>query len=122
MMQSFETEQAFNRVVEAARMDMGRENGTYYKSALEGYGDVSRMLLALQDDVKGVRKAVADLVDWVGGADAEQLIRSLGNAREKAMLLAYQSVGMVAMLRRFEETVRDATGGDLIDMLEDEDE
>ena len=99
--------------------------GPHYASALEGYGDMARELLALQENVKALKKSVSDVVDYVGSQDTQELYKALVLTEGKANLLAYEAVKMCACIKRFQTTLRDHSGGDLLDLLngeEDEDE
>lgn len=96
--------------------------GPTYTSALEGYGDMSRELLNIQDGVKALKKGVAEVVAYVGAQDVQELHKSLILMEGKASSVAYEALRMMAVIKRFQETVRIQSGGDLLDLLEDEDD
>lgn len=96
--------------------------GPQYASALEGYGDLSRELINLQNSVKALKKHVADVVKLVGAQDPQQLHSELVLMEGKANAAAYDALRMCAAVRTMEETVRTQTGGDLLDLMEGEDE
>lgn len=93
--------------------------GPYYASALEGYGDLSRELINLQNAIKALKKSLADIVDQVGAQDLQQLHNALVLMEGKAHTAAYDALRMCAAVRTLEETVRVQSGGDLLDLLED---
>lgn len=95
--------------------------GPNYASALEGYGDLSRELINLQNGVKALKKCLADIVDWVSAQDMQQLHQELVLMEGKAHSVAYDALRMCAAVRTLEETVRAQSGGDLLDLLEDGD-
>lgn len=96
--------------------------GPNYASALEGYGDLSRELLNMQNDVKALKKAIADVVGWVSAQDLTQLHNELVLMEGKASAAAYDAIRMCAAVRTLMETVRRQTGGDLLDMLREDPE
>lgn len=96
--------------------------GPHYASALEGYGDLSRELINIQNAVKALKKSLADIVDYVGAQDMQQLHNALVLMEGKAHGAAYDALRMCAAVRTLEETVRIQSGGDLLDLLGDDDE
>lgn len=96
--------------------------GPRYASALEGYGDLSRELLNLQNSTKALKKNLADVVEWVGAQDMGQLRNNLVLMEGKAHQAAYDALRLCAAVRVMEETVREQSGGDLLDLLEDDEE
>lgn len=95
--------------------------GPHYASALEGYGDLSRELINLQNSVKALKKSLADIVGQVGAQDLQALHNDLVLMEGKAHSAAYDALRMCAAVRTMEETVRMQSGGDLLDLLEDGD-
>lgn len=94
--------------------------GPHYASALEGYGDLSRELLNMQNSVKALKKCLADIVDYVGAQDLQELHKTLILMEGKANTAAYDALRMCAAVRTLEETLRFQSGGDLLDMLNDD--
>lgn len=95
--------------------------GPHYASALEGYGDLSRELINLQNSVKALKKNLADIVGRVGAQDLQALHNDLVLMEGKAHSAAYDALRLCAAVRVMEETVRVQSGGDLLDLLEDDD-
>ena len=110
------------QAVNAAVEEREEQSGRYYRSALEGYGDLAKELLTLQAGTKDVKKAVADVVDWVSAQEPDELARRLLTVEAKTNAMVYGAIRMCAAARRFGMTVRRDTGGDLPDLLEGEGE
>ena len=96
--------------------------GSQYASALEGYGDLSRELINMQNSVKALKKCMADIVRLVGAQELQQLHNELVLMEGKANAAAYDALRMCAAVRILEETIRERSGGDLLDQLEGGDE
>lgn len=89
-----------------------------YVNPLEGYGDMCRQLLGVQSEAKELKKLCQDVVNYI---DSEQELATMLNAAEiQAMRLTLTAMGMCAKLRRFRQAA--LPGGDLLDMLEDDDD
>ena len=109
--------QARDAAVEARTLKYGPQ----YASELEGYGDLTRELLNLQNSTKALKKEAADIVDWVSAQDFLVLHKALVLMEGKAHQAAYDALRMCAAVRVFQETVRARSGGDLLDILNDVD-
>lgn len=111
-------EAVFN-VRETAVEERAKEHGPCYMSALEGYGDLIRKLEKTRASTKEFGKVLerfSDLIDY----DAPQVPHEvLANLETKAASAVYDALRMYAGVRTMMETIREKTGGDLLDMLED---
>lgn len=111
---------AVYQAINAALEEREEQSGLHYRSALEGYGDLAKELQTIQAGTKDVKKAVADVVDFVDMQEPDELARRLLTVEAKTSALAYGVIRMCAAARRFSATVRKDTGGDLLDLLEEE--
>lgn len=92
--------------------------GPYYASSLEGYGDVCRQNVGMLEAVKDVKRAVSDLVRYINTANPQELFDELGKLAGRCHNLAYESLKMCETVRRYERTIKEKSGGDLMDLIE----
>lgn len=109
--------QARDAAVEARSIQYGPQ----YASALEGYGDLTRELLNLQSSTKALKKELGDIVGWVSAQDLQELHKALVLMEGKAHQAAYDALRMCAAIKVFQETVRARSGGDLLDLMDGDD-
>ena len=110
--------QARDAAVEARSIQYGPQ----YASALEGYGDLTRELLNLQSSTKALKRELGDIVGWVSAQELQELHKALVLMEGKAHQAAYDALRMCAAIRVFQETVRARSGGDLLDLLDGDDD
>lgn len=96
--------------------------GPFYASALEGYGDLTREYINLQNSVKTIKKCLADVVEYVSAQDPQELHKALILMEGKVNIAAYDAVRMCGAVKVMEETIRHQTGGDLLDALMEDDD
>lgn len=113
--------EAIHQATETAVQQSTAVSGPHYASALEGYGDLARELVAITDDVKSLKKAIAMALGCVNAQDAQALGNILVDLEGRAYGVAYDALRMCAAAKRFGQTVRGLSGGDLLDMLDDMD-
>lgn len=107
---------------DAAVEARAREYGPMYSSALEGYGDLTRELLYLQESVKVLKKEMAVMVEWVNAQDTQGLAKTLVMMDGKAQRAAFDAVRICAAVQAMQETIRSRTGGDLLDLMQGSDD
>ena len=111
-----------NKTVDYAVEERTRLYGPHYESALEGYGDVTRQMIGVMASQKELKKDVTDLVGYVNSLDAQELIKALDMLDSKARLLAYEALRMCEIIVRYKTTIKNRSGGNLLDILDDLDE
>lgn len=96
--------------------------GPHYASSLEGYGDVHRQMVGVMDSMKDLKSQVGDLVGYVNNTDANELNKALTKLEDKSRMLAYEALRMCETVARYMRTIKDKSGGDLLDLLEGKNE
>lgn len=102
-----------NQAVEETIAELGQ-----YANTLEGYGDMCRQLLGVQDEAKELKKQCGEVVYHLD--DGQELANRLRGVEIQALRLAHVAIGMVAKLRRFESAA--LPYGDLLTMMEADDD
>lgn len=97
------------QAVEATEAELGA-----YANPLEGYGDMCRQLIGLQEEAKELKKQCGEVVYHLD--DGQELANRLRTVEVQAQRLIHAAVGMCAKLRRFASAA--LPYGDLLTMLE----
>lgn len=110
-----------NKTVDAAVEERAQLFGPYYASGLEGYGDVHRQMVGVSAAMKQLKKDIDDLVAYANTQDVQEVMRALDSLEVKAKVLSYEALRMCETVMRYKRTVKNASGGDLLDLLNDVD-
>lgn len=102
-----------NQAVEETSAVLGQ-----YANALEGYGDMCRQLIGIQEEAKELKKQCGEVVYHLD--DGQELANRLRTVEIQALRLAHVAVGMCAKLRRFASAA--LPYGDLLTMMEADDD
>ena len=106
--------------IRAMRENMELEQGgSVYKSTLEGYGDMSRTLLTMQETYKAIKKDIAGIVDMISCEDVQELKGRLGTMYVDVQRTAITAIRMAAAVDMTMDTVTRLGGGDILSMMED---
>lgn len=104
---------------DAAVEDWAREHGPSYMSMLEGYGDLVRKLEKTRASTKAFGKELERFSDFMDRDDPKLLHDVMVSMEGRAASAVYDALRMYAGVRTMMETIRERTGGDLLDMMED---
>lgn len=103
---------------EAAVEERAKENGPSYMSELEGYGDLVRKLERTRAITKAFGKELERFSGVMDMDDPKMLHDVLTSMEQKAASAAYDALRMYAGVRTMMETVRERTGGNLLDYID----
>ena len=116
-MSEIRLDELLDQKVEELRETVGRR----YASVMEGYGNMVAILNMVEGYYKECKKEIHRFVPHVSEQTAEPTIAHLNTLRACALTLSNASLALAANMQVLRDTVTDITGGDLLDMLEDED-
>ncbi len=101
---------------QALRNDIGPR----YASVMEGYGHMVSVLNTVEAFFKDCKKEVNKFVPTDSPITMEATRDQLTSMEHGAVLLGNAALAMAARMRLFRDTVVDIAGGDLIDMINEE--
>lgn len=113
-------DEAIFNAKETAVEERAREHGPKYASALEGFGDMARKLEKLQANTKDVKKKLERVSALMDFEDPQALQECLVSMEGTAASVLYAAARMYAAVRTMMGAVENTTGGDLLDMLEED--
>ena len=95
--------------------------GNRFASMMEGYGHMVSILGTVEDFCKDCKRTVKRFVPSVTQETQQTALNDVASMEQGAMMLAHAAVAMAALARLYRDTVVDIAGGDLLDMLDQDD-
>ena len=92
--------------------------GKRFASMMEGYGHMVSILGTVEDFCKDCKRTVKRFVPSVTQETQQTALNDVGSMEQRAMMLAHAAVAMAALARLYRDTVMDITGGDLLDLMD----
>lgn len=96
--------------------------GPRYASVMEGYVNMVSILNAVEDFFKDCKKSVRKFVPSDSQMVMESMREELIGMEKRAVLLSNAALAMAARIRIFRDTVVYLAGGDLLDLIEGDDD
>lgn len=94
--------------------------GPRFASMMEGYGHMVNILGTVEAYFKDCKQSVKKFIPSVGAATKEAALADLNSMESEAVMLANAALTMAGLARLYRDTVVNIVGGDLIDMMEEE--
>lgn len=107
-------EDALRERYDKLQVDIGRR----FASMMEGYGHMVSILDTVEDFCKECKRRVKHFVPSVTQETQQTALNDVAQMEQGAMMLAHAAVAMAALARLYRDTVVDIAGGDLLDMLD----
>lgn len=102
--------------------ELRREIGPLYKSKMEGYGELVSRLNTLQAYMKDTKKEIGKFGEIVKHTAPDAQKEALLSILNDAARVTAEAAAMAASVKVFIDTMIAEGGGDLLDMMEEDDE
>lgn len=96
--------------------------GPRFASMMEGYGHMVNILGTVEAYFKESKKSVKNFIPSVGAATKEAVLADLNAMESEDVEMANAALTMAALARLYRDTVVDIAGGDLLDLIEKEED
>lgn len=96
--------------------------GTRFASMMEGYGHMVSILDMVEDYYKDCKRTVKGFVPRCSEETLETTSIDLNSMMNQALVLANAAMTMAALAKLYKDTVVSMTGGDLLDMINEEED